>query len=444
MKLIFKPHDYQQKAIDFILTHNKAALFLDMGLGKTVISLTAVQSLLQCGKAKKVLVIAPKSVAESTWTQEADKWAHLDGLTVVAAVGDAKKRTKALSTPADIYIISRDNVCWLTENYEWDYDTLIIDELSSFKNPQAKRFKALKKVRPKIKRVIGLTGTPSANGLMDLWAEMYLIDGGKRLCRTITGYRCRWFRPGASNGHVVYNWIPQPKAQEEIQNAISDICLSMSAADYLTLPKCIYNTVCVNLTPTEKKTYIKMRNDHLIELQNDDISAANAAAVLNKLLQMANGRVYSDNGIFELHRHKLDALKDIIDTSDTPVLVFYNFKHDAEAIEKEIKGVERLDGAQKIKDWNDGKIKVLLAHPASCGYGLNLQSGGRVIVWYGLTWSLEQYQQANARLYRQGQEKPVIIHHLITRGTVDEQVMLALQEKDTSQAALLSALKATL
>lgn len=319
---------------------------------------------------------------------------------------------------------------------------IVIDELSSFKNPQAKRFRALRKVIPLVKRVVGLTGTPSPNGMMDLWAEVYLLDQGERLGKTLGAYREKYFRPGARNGYVVYKWEPYRNAQKEIEAKISDICISMSAADYLKLPERIDNIIPVQLSSAEMQAYKTMESEQLLQIEDEDIAALNAAAVMTKLLQIANGSVYSvDGGIVRIHDAKLEALAEIIDTTDGPVLVFYSYKHDLAAIQGKIKDARVLNTAQDIADWNAGKVQVLLAHPASVGYGLNLQEGGHVIVWYGLTWSLELYQQANARLYRQGQEKPVIIHHLIAEGTVDEEAMQALQHKDTSQAALLAALK---
>ena len=320
---------------------------------------------------------------------------------------------------------------------------VVIDELSSFKNPQAKRFRALRKVMPRVDRVVGLTGTPSPNGLMDLWAEIYLLDQGERLERTIGAYRELYFRPGASNGHVVYQWLPRRGAAEKIEQKLSDLCVSMSAADYLKLPERIDNVIPVKLQAAELEKYKELEREQVLSLGDDQtVVALNAAAVMNKLLQMANGCVYTEGGAYAaIHERKLEALQEIIETTDEPVLVFYSFRHDLEAIKAEIPEAEELTGPESIARWNAGEIRVLLAHPASVGYGLNLQDGGRVIVWYGLTWSLELYQQANARLYRQGQTKPVIIHHLVAEGTVDEQVMKALQAKDTSQAALLAALK---
>lgn len=391
----------------------------------------------------RVLVIAPKRVAEDTWSREHKKWDHLKDLHVSVVTGTPAQRKKALAADADVYVIGRDNVVWLTEILpEWPFDMVVIDELSSFKSNQAKRFKSLRRVLPRSRRVVGLTGTPSPNSLMDLWAELYLLDRGERLGKTIGCYREEYFRPGKTDGHVVYSWEPRKGAREKIERLISDICVSMSAEDYLKLPERIDVEVPVVLTASEMALYSRMEQDQILTFDDESVVALNAAAVMGKLLQMANGAVYTESGeAVRIHEAKLDALEEIIDTADEPVLVFYNYRHDKTAIQQRIKGVREITGPEDIADWNDGKIRVLLAHPASVGYGLNLQDGGHVIVWYGLTWSLELYQQANARLYRQGQQKPVIIHHLITEGTVDEQVMRAIKHKDTSQAALLAALK---
>lgn len=399
-------------------------------------------------EVRRVLVIAPKRVAEDTWTREAAKWDHLQELTISPVLGSAKERTDALNREADLYVIGRDNVVWLIELLQkrkkgWPFDMIVIDELSSFKNPQAKRFRALRKATPCAKRVVGLTGTPSPNGLMDLWAELYLLDRGERLGRTIGWYREKYFRPGMRNGYLVYKWEPRHGARQEIEKRISDICVSMSAKDYLQLPERIDNIIPVRLSESEKKLYDQMEQDQLLRMGEDDaVVALNAAAVMSKLLQIANGSVYLESGApVKIHDRKAEALEEIIDTTAEPVLVFYSFRHDLDAIQRRIPDAKTLEGPEDIAAWNRGEIRVLLAHPASVGYGLNLQEGGHVIVWYGLTWSLELYQQANARLHRQGQERPVIVHHLTAEGTVDEQVIKALQAKDTSQAALLAALK---
>lgn len=443
----YTPHSYQQRATDLVVSKKSVGLFLDMGLGKTVITLTAVNELIYDRfEVSRVLVIAPKRVAEDTWTREHKKWDHLRELRISKVLGTAAQRLRALEQDADVYVIGRDNVVWLVDHYSkkkhWPFDMIVIDELSSFKNPQAKRFRALRKILGVTQRVVGLTGTPSPNGLMDLWAQVYLLDRGERLGRTIGAYREKYFRAGARNGYVVYKWEPLKGAKEQIEEKISDICVSMSAADYLTLPERIDNVIPVKLTDAEMELYKRMEQDQLLQIEDSDVVALNAAAVMTKLLQIANGSVYSMDGtVVNIHDAKLEALKEIIDTTDSPVLVFYSFKHDLDKILEAVSGARVLNGPEDIRDWNDGKVRVLLAHPASVGYGLNLQEGGHTIVWYGLTWSLELYQQANARLYRQGQEKPVIIHHLIAEGTVDEQAMAALQAKDTSQAALLAALK---
>ena len=443
----YKPHSYQQRATDLVVNKKNVGLFLDMGLGKTVITLTAINELIYDRfEVSRVLVIAPKRVAEDTWTREHKKWDHLRELRIAKVLGTVQQRKKALEQDADVYVIGRDNVVWLVDLYSkkkyWPFDMIVIDELSSFKSPQAKRFRALRKTVGVTKRVVGLTGTPSPNGLMDLWAQVYLLDRGERLGRTIGAYREKYFRAGARNGYVVYKWEPLKGAKEQIEEKISDICVSMSAADYLTLPERIDNVIPVKLTDAEMELYKRMEQDQLLQIEDSDVVALNAAAVMTKLLQIANGSVYSMDGtVVNIHDAKLEALQEIIDTTDSPVLVFYSFKHDLDKILEAVSGARVLNGPEDIRDWNDGKVRVLLAHPASVGYGLNLQEGGHTIVWYGLTWSLELYQQANARLYRQGQEKPVIIHHLIAEGTVDEQAMAALQAKDTSQAALLAALK---
>lgn len=410
-----------------------------------MITLTAVKELLDDFAISQVLVIAPKRVAEDTWTREASKWDHLQGLRVSPVLGSQRQRIQALSRKADIYVIGRDNVQWLVTRYGklWPFDMVVIDELSSFKNPQAKRFRELRKVMPMVGRVVGLTGTPSPNGLMDLWAEIYLLDRGERLGRTIGAYREKWFRPALQNGFVVYKWAPVRGAEEEIRKRISDICVSMSAADYLELPDRIDREIPVRLSESEMQQYRLLERTQILQLESGEVVAAlSAAAVMTKLLQLSNGSAYADDGsVARIHERKLDALEEIVDTTDGPVLVFYSFRHDLQAIKDRIPEARELSGPDDISAWNRGEIRVLLAHPASVGYGLNLQDGGHVIVWYGLTWSLEIYQQANARLHRQGQTRPVIVHHLIAEGTVDEQVMRVLKAKDTSQAALLAALK---
>ena len=439
----FTPHDYQKRAIERVKKQPHLGLLLDLGLGKTVITLTAIQDLLADFAIGKTLVIAPKRVAEDTWSREHQKWDHLKDLRISKVLGTQEQRLAALQRDADIYVIGRDNVVWLCERTHFDFDMVVIDELSSFKNPQAKRFRALRKVIPAASRVVGLTGTPSPNGLMDLWAEIYLLDRGERLGKTLGAYREQYFKPGRRNGYVVYDYIPLKGSQEKIQQKISDICVSMTAADYLTLPERMDNIIHVKLTDAERKTYREMEKEQLLQLnESETVVALSAAAVMNKLLQIANGAVYTAEGtVARIHEQKLDALEEIVETNADPVLVFYSFRHDLTAIQARFPDARMLESSADIADWNAGKIRILLAHPASVGYGLNLQDGGHIIVWYGLTWSLELYQQANARLHRQGQQKPVIIHHLIADGTVDEQVMRALKQKDTSQTALMRALK---
>jgi SNF2 family DNA or RNA helicase len=440
----YKPHEYQSYATEFIITHPVCALMLDMGLGKTVISLTALWLLLyDYFTVGKVLVIAPKRVAEDTWSREHDKWEHLAGLKISKVLGTAGQRKAALEADADIYIINRENVCWLCENYKWDFDTVIIDELSSFKSNKAQRFKALKKVRPKIRRIVGLTGTPAPNGLLDLWPQMNLLDMGERLGRFIGGYREQFFLPDKRNRDIIYSYKPKAGAEEKIYALISDICISMKAIDYLQMPEYLSSNVVVEMSEKEKKLYSGLENDMVLSVGEDELDAVNAAALSNKLLQMANGAVYGeDKKVLSIHDRKLDALEDLIEAANgKPVLVAYWFKHDRERI-KERFSVRDIDTAEDIADWNDGKIPVALIHPASAGHGLNLQEGGSTIIWFSLTWSLELYQQLNARLWRQGQKNTVVIEHIVTKDTVDEDVIRALEKKDAGQSALIEAVKA--
>lgn len=416
------------------------------GLGKTVSTLMAIELLIYDRlEVKKVLLIAPKKVAESTWSQEAAKWAQTRNLRISQVLGSAKDREQALQADADIYVMNRENVIWLCDKYKGKplpFDMLVIDESSSFKNPQAKRFKALK--RHTFDRVVLLTGTPAPNTLMDLWPQIYLLDKGERLGRTITEYRRRYFRPDKTNGHVVFSYALNPGADSQIYGRITDICMSLKAKDYLTLPDRIDNVIEVVMSDSEKEKYKTMEKEHVLGLgQENEISALNAASVANKLLQMANGYVYDDEGnLVHIHDQKIDRLKELVDVNEgKPMLVFYNYKHDLAAIKEAFPKATELTDDNDVADWNKGKIQMLLAHPASAGYGLNLQAGGHIIVWYGLTWSLEQYQQANARLHRQGQTEPVIVHHLMTKGTMDEQVMRSLSRKEESQDALLEAIK---
>lgn len=445
----YNPHSYQQFAAEYIETHPVAAVLLDMGLGKTSITLTALADLLfNSFEIHKVLVIAPLRVASVTWSAEIEKWEHLHILQYSVAVGTEAERLAALKADADIYIINRENVQWLIEKsgLPFDYDMLVVDELSSFKNHQAKRFKALMKARPKVKRVVGLTGTPSSNGLMDLFAEFKLLDMGARLGRFIGQYRTTYFKPDKMNGMVVYSYKPLPGAEEQIYEKISDITISMKATDHLKMPELISTQYEVQLSDAEKKKYEELKKDLVLQLPEGEITAANAASLTGKLSQMANGAVYADNeSVLEIHQRKLDALEDIIESANgKPVLVAYWFRHDLERIKKCF-FVREIKTSRDIEDWNSGSIPVAVIHPASAGHGLNLQSGGSALVWFGTTWSLELYQQTNARLWRQGQTaETVVITHIITKGTIDERIMKALKTKDTSQAALIDAVKANL
>lgn len=445
----YKPHRYQEFAKEHIIRHAVAALFLDMGLGKTVITLTAIKELMyERFEIQKVLVIAPLRVARDTWPAEIRKWDHLVGLTYAVAVGTQAERLAALRSKADIHIINRENVTWLVEEsgLPFDYDMVVIDELSSFKSYRAKRFKNLLSVRRTVKRIVGLTGTPSSNGLLDLWAQFRLLDLGERLGRYISRYRERYFLPDKRNAQVVFTYKLKPGAEEQIYHAISDITISMKAEDYLDLPPCIHNVVKVALSEREREVYERFRKEMVISLGGEEIDAMNAAALSNKLLQMANGAVYdADHGSHHIHDRKLDALEDLIEAANgRPVMVCYWFRHDLERIRGRFPMVRELKTAKDIEDWNAGKIPVALVHPASAGHGLNLQYGGCTLVWYGLTWSLELYQQTNKRLHRQGQRDTVVIHHIVADGTIDELVLAALHRKDKTQAALIAAVKAVL
>lgn len=443
----YSPHDYQRYAAEFIITHPISALLLDMGLGKTSITLTAINDLLfDRFEIHKVLVVAPLRVARDTWSAEIEKWEHLKNLQYSVVVGTAQERISALCTPADIYIINRENVQWLVEESGliFDFDMAVIDELSSFKNYQSKRFRAFMKVRPKLKRIVGLTGTPAGNGLMDLFAEFKLLDMGERLGRLIGQYRNTYFQPDKRNGMVIYSYKPLPNAEQQIYDKISDITISMKAADHLKMPELISSECMVQLSEKEKEKYDRLKKDLILSTEDNEVTAANAASLSNKLSQMANGAVYSDDeSIIEIHDRKLDALEDIIESMNgKPLLVAYWFKHDLERIKKRF-DVREIRSSVDISDWNSGKIPVALIHPASAGHGLNLQNGGSTLVWFGLTWSLELYQQTNARLWRQGQTADtVVIQHIIANGTIDEQIMKALKTKDTTQAALITAVKA--
>ena len=445
----FSPHNYQSYAIDYIETHPIAAVLLDMGLGKTVISLTAIADLLfDSFEAHRILVVAPLRVARDTWPAEISKWQHLKHLTYAVAVGTVKERKAALMAGADITIINRENLGWLIDSsgYEFDYDMVIIDELSSFKNHKSKRFQSLMKVRPKVKRIIGLTGTPSSNGLMDLWAEFKLLDFGERLGRFITHYRNNYFIPDKRNGEIIYSCKPMPYAEDAIYRKISDITISMKSTDHLQMPELITSQYEVQLSEDEEQRYEELKADFILELPEGEITAANAASLTGKLSQLANGAIYDDeDNIVEFHDRKLDALEDIIESANgKPLLVAYWFKHDLQRIKKRF-DVREIKTSKDIIDWNNGDIPVAVIHPASAGHGLNLQAGGSTLIWFGLTWSLELYQQTNARLWRQGQSSgTVVIEHIITKGTIDERILKALSLKEVSQNALIDAVKANL
>lgn len=440
----YKPHSYQEYAKEFILAHPVCCLMLDMGLGKTIITLSALWLLaLDSFDIGKILVIAPKRVAEDTWPKEMAKWEHLTGLTFSLVLGSQKQREEALNKRAFVYIINRENVSWLVENSRWDFDTVVIDELSSFKSNKAQRFKTLKKVRPKVQRVIGLTGTPAPNSLLDLWPQLYLLDMGQRLGRFIGSYRERFFKPDKRNREIIYTYKLRDGAEEKIYELISDICISMKAVDFLDMPEKVYNRIEVSMDKKEQQLYERFQKDMVLSLGGDDVDAINAAGLSNKLLQMANGAVYGEKKkVLRIHDRKLDALEDLIEAANgKPILVAYWYKHDLARIRERF-DVRTIDTSEDIDDWNAGKISVALIHPASAGHGLNLQEGGSTVVWFGLTWSLELYQQLNARLWRQGQKNTVVIAHIVTRGTHDEDVMRALERKDMRQSALIAAVKA--
>ena len=440
-------HDYQKFSVNFIVEHPCAAILLDCGMGKSVISLTAIADLLfDSFEVHRILIIAPLRVARDSWPLELSKWEHLKHLTFSVAVGTLAERKAAIARNADITIINRENVEWLVENSDFDYDMVVIDELSSFKNHTAKRFKALQKVRPKVKRIVGLTGTPSSNGLMDLWSEFRLLDMGERLGKFITRYREAFFMPDKRNGQQVFSYKPRPYAEEEIYRRISDITISMKCTDHLKMPELISSQYEVMLSPDERKQYESLKTELVLTVSDGEITAANAAALTNKLSQLANGAIYDDEkNIIEIHSRKLDALEDIIESANgNPILVAYWFKHDLERIRKRF-DVREIKTSKDITDWNAGKIPVALIHPASAGHGLNLQSGGSTLVWFGLTWSLELYQQTNARLWRHGQTAgTVVIQHIIAKGTIDERVLKALSKKELTQNALIDAVKADL
>lgn len=446
----FIPYPYQQYCIDSIIYNRSVGLFLDMGLGKTVITLSAIHDLrYNRWEVAKPLIIAPKTVAEATWTTEAKKWDHLKMLRVVPVLGTQQQRLRALATPADAYVINRENVPWLVEHFKnaWPYDMVVLDESSSFKNSQSKRFKALKLVRSRIKRLVELTGTPSSNGLKDLWAQIYLLDGGARLGKTLSAYRQMYFVPGKRNRTTIFSYDPKEGSFDAIKHAISDICISMKAEDYLSLPDVMTNDVPVVLDAKAQKAYAELETELLLQVDESTITASSAGVLTGKLLQLCNGAIYDeDKNPVAVHDCKINAFLELIEQlNGQHALVFYNFQHDRDRLIEALTGtglrVRVYSQAQDEQDWNNGEIDVLLAHPASCGYGLNLQRGGHHAIWFGLTWSLEQYEQANKRLHRQGQEHPVVIHHLIVQGGMDEAVIEALHDKGDMQGALMDALR---
>lgn len=447
---MYYPHPYQQEATRRIIEDSHVGLFLDMGLGKTVATLTAIEELMHDRfEVRKCLVIAPLRVASLTWSDEVNRWSHLN-LRVSKIIGTAQERLKALKADADVYTINRENVPWLVDTCanKWPFDMVVVDESSSFKNPNAKRFRALRQVLGEISRVVLLTGTPAPAGLPDLWSQIYLLDRGERLGRTISEFRERYLKPGMRNGYVVYNWLPQKGAEEAVYMQIDDICISMTADDWLDLPDRIDNKINIELPDKARAFYEQLKRDFVAAVKTTEdapveITATSAAALSMKLLQVANGAVYdADKNVRQLHDAKIDALSEIVDSAGEPIIVCYWFKHDKARLQKAFPDARELNTEQDLHDWNNGKIPVLLLHPASAGHGLNLQKGGRVIVWFGLTWSLELYQQANARLHRQGQNKAVIVHHLVAKNTMDERVLRALIKKRVSQDDLIAALKA--
>ena len=439
----FRPHEYQLLAINKIKTDKSCGLFLDMGLGKTVITLSAISDLLALEEIHKVLVIAPLQTAKNTWGSEIHKWDHLKDLTYSLVLGSESARRKALEADVDIYIINRENVQWLCDNSRtWDFDMVVLDELSSFKNPSAKRFKALRKVMPYVNKVVGLTGTPASNGYLDLWSEIYLLDRGERLGRTVGMYRQTYFHPGRRNGYIVYDWKLNTGAKEIIDRKLEDLCISMKAVDYLDMPDKVVTDITVEMNEHERKIYDKFGRDHI--LPDKKIIGINAATVQGKMLQMANGFAYNeDKTAIPIHEHKIEALKELIEAAQAKsVLVYYSYIADKEKILQAVPEACELKGDDVVSEWNAGHIKVLLAHPASAGHGLNLQEGGNILIWYGLPWSLELYEQANARLFRQGQKNTVYIYHILTKDTHDQDVLAALNRKHVTQEALLKALKA--
>lgn len=448
----YKPHKYQEYATQRIIDTPYIGLFLEMGLGKTVATLTAIDILLHdYFEVNRVLVIAPLRVAEDTWPREIEKWDHLNHLKISKVLGSATQRRKALKADADIYVINRENVDWLVGELgkKWDFDMVVIDELSSFKNHQSKRFRALRRVRPLIKRVVGLTGTPAPNGLIDLWPQIYLLDLGERLGKTITGYRERYFVPGERSSHIVYKWRQKEEAEQRIYEAISDIVVSMKAEDWLELPPLVERTVPIRLSGEAREKYKKLERDLLLPFADADVVAQTAAVLSNKLLQMASGAVYDESrGVKYIHDAKLDALEDIIEAANgKPVMVFYNYQHSLDRIRQRFPQARVLrkgkDGNEDIRAWNNDEIPLLLLHPKSAGHGLNLQeSSCQSLVWFDQIWSLEEYQQANARVYRQGQTQRIVVMRLVAEGTMDEEAVEAIERKATGQEALMQAVKA--
>lgn len=440
----YVPHEYQVFATNFIIDHPSSAVFLECGLGKSVITLSAIwQLMFDYFSISRVLVIAPLRVARNTWPDEIGKWDHLSDLRCSVVIGTEAERKAALARKADIYLINRENVDWLItkSGYRFDFDMVVLDELSSFKSAKAKRFKSLMKVRPRIKRIVGLTGTPG--NLMDLWPEFRLLDQGQRLGRYIGAYRTRFFDPDKRNQQMIFSYKPKPGAEKDIYLLISDMTISMKSLDYLKMPDCVINEVKVSLSEDEREVYDEMRKEMVLDLNGEEIDAVNAAALSGKLLQMANGAIYTEEKeTIVIHDQKLEALEELIEEANgKPVLVAYWFKHDLERIKSRIK-VREIKTDKDIRDWNDGKIPVGLVHPASAGHGLNLQAGGSTLIWFGLTWSLELYQQTNARLWRQGQKETVVIHHIIAKDTIDEDVIRSLKLKEKTQDGIIEAVKA--
>ena len=446
--MIFNSHPYQQRAKEFVMDNHYAALFLDMGLGKSVIALTAASELIDSLEVERVLVMSPKSVAWNTWSEEARKWDHLNHLRLSIVMGTVKQRERALEAEADIYIINRDNVVWLCNRYRdqpWPFDFVIIDESSSFKNASSKRFKALRRVRPQMRRVLLLTGTPAPNGYIDLWSQIWLLDMGQRLEKTLSSYRAKYFKPGRRSGAVIFDWILRIGAKEMISEKLSDICVSMKAEDYITVPDIVDAGMTLTFDDDTFKRYKDFEKEQLLQIDDEMIEALTAAALTNKLLQFTSGAVYdSDKEWHAVDDTKTEALADIIENANEPVLVYYNYIHEKERIMdalKQYRPVAFRGEPGILQKWNEQKIRVMIAHPRSVAYGLNMQQGGRIIVWHSLTWDLEIYEQANKRLHRQGQTKPVLLYHLIVRGTMDERVMRALKGKGDTQVSLLQQIR---